>query len=134
MPLTSVRALLDQETLEQDEAYAAAGISPDTAPAAIPPPRQGNQRFPGLAPRPVRMKDPYFPNEPWCFGPVRQTADMTGASTGRARIWLSAAASAARGSPLPAGDRQAMNRSGRTRIAPSLAIWRWRSQAQRGSW
>jgi hypothetical protein len=26
-----------------------------------------------------------------------------------------------------------MNRSGRTRIAPSLAIWRWRTQAQRGS-
>jgi hypothetical protein len=27
-----------------------------------------------------------------------------------------------------------MNRSGRTRTAPSLAIWRWRSQAQRGSY
>jgi hypothetical protein len=54
--------------------------------------------------------------------------------TGRARIWLSAAASAAWGWPLPTGHRQAMNRSGRTRIAPSLAIWRWRTQAQRGSY
>ena len=79
------------------------------------------------------MKDLYFPNGPWCLGPVRQTADATGASTGRVRIWLSATASAARGLPPPAGDRQAMNRSGRTRTAPSLAIWRWRSQAQRGS-
>ena len=34
MPLTSVRALLDRETLEEDEAYAAAGISPATAPIA----------------------------------------------------------------------------------------------------
>jgi cell division protease FtsH len=29
------RTLLDRETLEEDEAYAAAGLSPDTAPAAI---------------------------------------------------------------------------------------------------
>ena len=41
MPLTGVRALLDRETLEQDEAYAAAGISPDTAPAAIAPAKAG---------------------------------------------------------------------------------------------
>ena len=61
----------------------------------------------------------YFPNGPWCFGPVRQTADATGASTGRARIWLSAAASEAQGSPLPVGDRRAMNRSGRTRTGSS---------------
>jgi hypothetical protein len=39
--LTSVRALLDRETLEQDEAYAAAGISPDTAPALIAPAKAG---------------------------------------------------------------------------------------------
>ena len=34
---------------------------------------------------------------------------------------------------VPAGCRQAMNRSGRTRIAPSLPICRWRCQAQHGS-
>jgi hypothetical protein len=67
-------------------------------------PRQGN-RSAGHAPRPVRMKDLIFPNGPGCSGPVRrQTADAT------------------------------MNRSGRTRIAPPLAIWRWRSQVQRGSY
>src|SRR5215468_2264856 len=59
---------------------------------------------------------------------------MTGASTSRARTWLSAAASAGRVSPVPAGCRQAMNRSGRTRTAPSLAIWRWRNHLQRGSY
>ena len=35
------RTLLDRETLEQGEAYAAAGISPDTAPAAIAPAKAG---------------------------------------------------------------------------------------------
>ena len=63
-----------------------------------------------------------------------QTGDATGAPTGRPRIWLSAAARAARGSPVPAGWRQAMKRSGRTRTAPSAAIWRCRSQVQRGSY
>ena len=96
------------------------------------PPRLGN-RLQRLVPRSVRRKRSFFPNGPWRFGP-RQTATPTGASTGRARIWLSAAASSARGSLLPAGCRQAMNRSGRTRTAPSRVIWRWRCQAQRGSW
>ncbi len=40
----------------------------------------------------------------------------------------------ARGSPVAAGWRQAMNRSGRTRTAPSLAFCRWRCQVQRGSY
>ena len=60
--------------------------------------------------------------------------DLATRPTGRARIWLSAAARTALGSLASAGDRQAMNRSGRMRTAPSLAIWRWRCQAQRGSW
>ena len=35
------RTLLDRESLEEDEAYAATGISPGTAPAAIAPAKAG---------------------------------------------------------------------------------------------
>ena len=36
-----MRILLDRETLEEDEAYAAAGIRRGTAPAAIAPAKAG---------------------------------------------------------------------------------------------
>ena len=55
------------------------------------------------------------------------------AATGRARIWLNAPASSPSGSSAAVGPRHATNRSGRTRIAPSLWISRWRNHAQRGS-
>jgi hypothetical protein len=80
------------------------------APAATPPPPRS----------PAARQENHRGNQEWRC----QAADAADVPTGRARIWLSAAVRMARGSLAAAGYRQAMNRSGRTTIAPSLAICR----------
>ena len=107
-------------TLMEREPWTKTRRTPQQAPAATQP-----------SPRsPAARQENHRGNQEWRC----QAADAAGVPTGRARIWLSAAVRTARGSLAAAGYRQATNRSGRTTIAPSLAICRWRCQAQRGSW
>ena len=93
----------------------------------------------------VRSAENLYSERTWCDGPVpvpvrpgrdgpHQTADADGAPTDRPGQDLAErGGQRGPGSPVPAGWRQAMNRSGRTGTAPPLAICRWRSQVQRGS-